>query len=35
MFKISEKVDLSRKVLDIEVDSPIFSEMLDNLNSEI
>lgn len=35
MFKVDEKVDLSRKVLDINVESPIFNEMLDNLNVEV
>jgi hypothetical protein len=35
MIKISEKIDLSRKVLDIEVDSPVFEEMLVGLNQEI
>lgn len=35
MHKISENIDLSKKVLDIDVESPVFSEMLDNLNEEI
>lgn len=35
MLKIDEKVDLSREVLDIDIESPIFEEMLDNLNSQI
>ena len=35
MHKVSENIDLSRKVLDIDVESPVFSEMLDNLNEEI
>lgn len=35
MHKISENVDLSKKVLDIDVESPVFGEMLDNLNEEI
>lgn len=35
MFKISENVDLSKKVLDIDIESPVFSEMLNNLNEEI
>lgn len=35
MFKVNEKVDLSKKVLDIDIESPVFSEMLDNLNNEI
>jgi len=35
MLKINEKIDLSKKVLDIDVYSPIFAEMLDNLNAEI
>lgn len=35
MLKIDEKVDLSREVLDIDIDSPIFKEMLENLNGQI
>lgn len=35
MYKIDEREDLSRKVLEIDIESPIFSEALKNLNSEI
>lgn len=35
MKKISEKVDLSKKVLDINIDSLVFKEMIDNLDLEI
>ncbi len=35
MVKISEMLDLSKKVLDIEVDSPVFENMLIGLNDEI
>lgn len=35
MIKISENVDLSKKVLEIDIQSPIFEGMLNDLNSEI
>lgn len=35
MIKVNEKVDYSRSVLDIDIQSPVFQEMLDNLNMEI
>lgn len=35
MRKVDEKVDLSKKVLDIQIDSPIFEQMLNELNAEI
>lgn len=35
MHKISEKLDLSRKVLDIDIESPVFNCMLHDLNMEI
>lgn len=35
MIKISENVDLSKKVLEIDIQSPIFACMLNDLNSEI
>jgi len=35
MRKISEKVDLSKKVLDIDIESPVFNAMLNDLDEEI
>lgn len=35
MHKISEKLDLSRKVLEIDIESPVFGCMLNDLNMEI
>ncbi|MFR1378444.1 MAG: chromosome segregation protein SMC [Clostridium neonatale] len=35
MIKIDEKRDLSKRVLDIDINSPIFAGMLDDLNKEI
>ncbi len=35
MNKISEKLDLSRKILDIDVESPIFDEMRGVLDKQI
>ena len=35
MQKVSEKVDLSKKVLEIDIQSPIFNCMLHDLNREI
>lgn len=35
MIKIDEKVDLSKKVLEIDINSPIFNCMLHDLNLEI
>ena len=35
MIKIDEKVDLSRKALEIDIESPIFNSMLHDLNLEI
>lgn len=35
MNKISEKLDLSRKVLDIDVESPMFDEMRGSLDKQI
>lgn len=35
MKKISENVDLSKKVLEIDIESPVFNSMLHDLNKEI
>lgn len=35
MIKINENVDLSKRVLTIDIDSPVFSSMLSDLNGEI
>lgn len=35
MQKVDERVDLSRKVLDIDIDSPVFNCLLQDLNKEI
>lgn len=35
MHKINEQVDLSKKVLDIDIESPIFNKLLNDLNQEI
>ena len=35
MRKIGESVDLSKSVLDIDIDSPVFNSMLNNLDEEI
>ena len=35
MIKINEKADLSKRVLTIDIDSPVFSNMLGDLNGEI
>ncbi len=35
MIKIDEKIDLSKKVLEIDIESPIFNTMLHDLNLEI
>lgn len=35
MFKVDEKIDLSKKVLGIEIDSPVFFCLLQDLNKEI
>lgn len=35
MLKIDEKVDMSKKVLEIDIESPIFNSMLHDLNLEI
>lgn len=35
MIKISENVDLSKKVLEIDIQSPIFQVMLQDLDNEI
>lgn len=35
MRKVSENIDLSKKVLEIDIESPIFNEMLQDLNNEI
>lgn len=35
MEKVSEKVDLSKKVLEIDIESPVFKCMLHDLNKEI
>ncbi|MBS4538192.1 hypothetical protein GOQ27_06940 [Clostridium sp. D2Q-11] len=35
MDLIREKTDISKKVLEIDIDSPIFEDMLENLNREI
>lgn len=35
MYKVNEREDLSRKILDIDVDSPVFSIILKDLDKEI
>lgn len=35
MHKISEKLDLSKKVLDIDIESPVFTAMISSLNQQI
>lgn len=35
MEKVKENIDLSRKVLDVSIDSPVFQPMLENLNEKI
>lgn len=35
MIKIDEKLDLSKKILEIDIESPIFNSMLHDLNLEI
>jgi len=35
MIKVNENVDLSKRVLTIDIDSPVFSSMLSDLNGEI
>lgn len=35
MIKIDEKIDLSKKILEIDIESPIFNSMLHDLNIEI
>ena len=35
MYKIDEKLDLSKKVLDIDINSEVFSGMLQDVNAEI
>lgn len=35
MYKIDEKLDLSKKVLDININSEVFSGMLQDVNAEI
>lgn len=35
MNKVNEKIDLSRKILEIDIESPIFKNMLHDLNLEI
>lgn len=35
MIKVSENIDLSKKVLEIDIQSPIFEGMLKDLNKEI
>lgn len=35
MNKINEKVDLSRKALEIDIESPVFKGLLQDLNKEI
>ena len=35
MHKIDENIDLSKRVLDIEIDSPVFNALLSDLNKEI
>lgn len=35
MYKVDEKVDLSKKVLEIDVESPVFYALMDDLNKEI
>jgi len=35
MRKIGELVDLSKRVLDIDIESPVFNAMLNDLDEEI
>lgn len=35
MEKIDEKVDLSKKVLDVNIDSPVFRPVLKSVNEQI
>lgn len=35
MRKVSEREDLSRKVLEVDIDSPVFQSMLDKLNEQM
>lgn len=35
MRKVSENIDLSKKVLEIDIKSPVFNSMLQDLNNEI
>lgn len=35
MHKISEKVDLSKKVLEIDIESPVFAAMISSSNQQI
>ena len=35
MIKIDEKLDLSKRILEIDIESPIFNSMLHDLNLEI
>lgn len=35
MYKVDERVDLSKKVLEIDVNSPIFNCLLQDLNKEV
>ena len=35
MIRVSENVDLSKQVLTIDIDSPVFASMLGDLNGEI
>lgn len=35
MEKVSEMIDLSKKVLEVDINSPIFNSMLHDLNKEI
>lgn len=35
MRKIDEREDLSRRVLEVDIDSPVFNPMLDKLNEQI
>ena len=34
MGKVKENIDLSRKVLDVSIDSPVFQPMLKNLDKK-
>ncbi|MPN22132.1 hypothetical protein SDC9_169515 [bioreactor metagenome] len=35
MIKVDEKIDLSKRVLDIDIESPVFNAMRSDLNKEV